>query len=227
MLLDRLIFNMVIPILGKDGLYIEIGPRRLAIIVTNSGTVYWRLYAPLVQDESQIDILFAFDFSKQKYNDISYDYEKTEFHYSVVIMGTMASQINSLTIIYLTVYSGADQGKHQSSASLAFVLGIHREPVISPHKWPVTRKIFPFDDVILMTSSCPHYAKMSVARTSWSILMYINIYDRQICKFVKSLQWQRCGTTVIVSILWMTFPSRSLLLRHLTSNRDWYSFIVL
>ena len=94
---DRLIFNMVIPILGKDGLYIEIGPRRLAIFVTNSDTVYWRLSAPLVLDQSQIDILFAFDFSKQKYNDISYDYEKTEFHYSVVIMGTMASQINSLT----------------------------------------------------------------------------------------------------------------------------------
>ena len=41
-------------------------------------------------------------------------------------MGAMASQITSLTIVYLTVYSGADQRKHQSSASLAFVRGIHR-----------------------------------------------------------------------------------------------------
>ena len=40
--------------------------------------------------------------------------------------------------------------KHQNSASLAFVRGIHREPVNSPHKWPVTRKTFPFDDVIMM-----------------------------------------------------------------------------
>ena len=64
-------------------------------------------------------------------------------------MGAMASQITSLTIVYSTVYSGADQSKHQSSASLAFVWGIHRGPVNSPHKWPVTRKMFPFDDVIM------------------------------------------------------------------------------
>ena len=71
-------------------------------------------------------------------------------HYDDVKMGTMASQITSLTIVYSTVYSGADQRKHQSSASLAFVRGIHRGPVNSPHKWPVTRKMFPlFDDVIM------------------------------------------------------------------------------
>ena len=64
-------------------------------------------------------------------------------------MGTMASQITSLTIVYSTVYSDADQRKHQCSASMAFVRGIHREPVNSPHKWPVTRKMFPFDDVIM------------------------------------------------------------------------------
>ena len=40
--------------------------------------------------------------------------------------------------------------KHQSSASLAFVRGIHRGPVNSPHKWPATRKMFPFDDVIMI-----------------------------------------------------------------------------
>ena len=64
-------------------------------------------------------------------------------------MGTVASQITSLTIVYTTVYSDADQSKHQSSASLAFVWGIHRGPVNSPHKWPITRKMFPFDDVIM------------------------------------------------------------------------------
>ena len=63
----------------------------------------------------------------------------------------MASPITSLMIIYSTVYSGADQRKHQSSASLAFVMGIHRWPVNSPHKGPVTRKMFPFDDVIMST----------------------------------------------------------------------------
>ena len=70
-------------------------------------------------------------------------------HYNDVIMGTIASQITSLTIVYSTVYSGADQRKHQSSESLAFVRGIHRGPVNSPHKWPVTRKMSPFDDVIM------------------------------------------------------------------------------
>ena len=65
------------------------------------------------------------------------------FHHSDIIMRTMASQITSLTIAYSTVCSGADQRKHQSSASLAFVRRIHR------HKEPVTRKMFPFDDVIM------------------------------------------------------------------------------
>ena len=64
-------------------------------------------------------------------------------------MGAIATEITSLTIIYSTVYSDADQRKHQSSASLAFVQGIHRRPVDSPHQWPVTRKMFPFDDVIM------------------------------------------------------------------------------
>ena len=64
-------------------------------------------------------------------------------------MGTIASQITSLAIVYSIVYSSADQRKHQSSASLAFVWGIHRGPVNSPHKWPVTRKMFKSDDVIM------------------------------------------------------------------------------
>ena len=44
-------------------------------------------------------------------------------------MDTMASQMTSLTIVYSTVYSGADQRKH---------------------KWSVTRNMFPFDDVIMI-----------------------------------------------------------------------------
>ena len=67
-------------------------------------------------------------------------------------MGAIASQITSLPIVFSTVYSDADKGKHQSSASLAFVWGIHRGPVNSPHKGPVTRKMFPFDDVIVNTT---------------------------------------------------------------------------
>ena len=67
-------------------------------------------------------------------------------------MGTVASQITSLAIVYSTVYSDADKRKHQSSVSLAFVRGIHRGPVNFPHKEPVTRKMFPFDDVIMSSA---------------------------------------------------------------------------
>ena len=73
-------------------------------------------------------------------------------------MGAVASQITSLTIVYSSVDSDADQRKRQSSASLAFVRGIHRGPVNSPHKWPVTQKMFPFDDVIMWSHyNAPHY----------------------------------------------------------------------
>ena len=70
----------------------------------------------------------------------------SQYHYSDVIMSTMASQTISLTIVYL----GTDQRKHQSPASLAFVMGIHRWPVNSPRKGPVTREMVPFDDVIML-----------------------------------------------------------------------------
>ena len=65
--------------------------------------------------------------------------------------GTAASRITSITIaiVYSTVYSGADERKHQTSASLAFVWRIERWPVNSPHKGPMMRKMFPFDDVIM------------------------------------------------------------------------------
>ena len=70
-------------------------------------------------------------------------------HYDDVIVGAMASQITSLTIVYSAVYSGANQSKHQSSTSLAYVWGIHRGPVNSTYKWPVMWKMFPFDDIIM------------------------------------------------------------------------------
>ena len=70
-------------------------------------------------------------------------------HYSDVILGAMASQITSLTIVNSTIYSGADQRKHQSSASLAFVRGIHRSPLNSPHERLIARKMFSLDRIII------------------------------------------------------------------------------
>ena len=70
-------------------------------------------------------------------------------------MSGMASQITSIMIVY-----AADQRKHQSSTSLAFVTGIHRSPVYSPHKGPVTWKMFPFDDVIMYDNNyCLFYSE--------------------------------------------------------------------
>ena len=86
-------------------------------------------------------------------------------HYGDVIMGKMTSQITSLIIVYSTVYSGSDRRKHQRSAALAFVRGIHRGPVNSPHKWPVTRKLFPFDDAIMR---CGKKWRVPILRTSCS-----------------------------------------------------------
>ena len=64
-------------------------------------------------------------------------------------MSSMAFQITGVSSVYSAVFSSVDQSKYLSSASLAFVGGIHRWPVNSPHKGPVTRKNFPFDGVIM------------------------------------------------------------------------------
>ena len=71
----------------------------------------------------------------------------------------MTSSVTSLAIVYSTIYSGTDERKYQSPASLAFVRRIRRRQVNSPHKGPVTRKMFSFDDVIMTDGasiSCRH-----------------------------------------------------------------------
>ena len=91
-------------------------------------------------------------------------------HYIDVIMGAIASQITRRTIVYSTVYSDADQRKNQSYVSQAFVRGIHRGPVNSPHKWPVTRKMFPFDDV---TMGCQHTKYTDISY----LVLLIDVYE--------------------------------------------------
>ena len=86
-------------------------------------------------------------------------------------MSVRASQITSLTIVYSIVYSDADQRKHQSSASLAFVWGIHRGPVSSPHKGPVTRKMFPFDDVIMKSAMHRDLLVLPVFYKIWTSIL--------------------------------------------------------
>ena len=64
-------------------------------------------------------------------------------------MGAIASQITGVSIAYSTVCSGVEQRNHQNSVPLAVLKGIQQCPVNSPCKGPVTRKMFPFDDVIM------------------------------------------------------------------------------
>ena len=71
-------------------------------------------------------------------------------HYSDVMMNAMAFQITIISIVYSTVCSGAYQRKHQMSASLAFVRGIHRWPVNSSHIGPVTWKMLPFNVIMCL-----------------------------------------------------------------------------
>ena len=90
-------------------------------------------------------------------------------------MSALASQITSLTIVSLIVYSGTDQRKYQSSASLAFVWGIHCWPVNSPHKGPVTWKMFPFEDFI-MIYICREKLSLCYVDTPqfWSLLVFLS-----------------------------------------------------
>ena len=103
---------------------------------TRSCDVWWRSLWKLCP---LYTVNFVYDFAKRL----------AASHYNDVKLGVMASQISGLTIVYSNVYSGADQWKHQSSASLTFVCGIHRWPKNSPHKGSVARKMFPFENVIM------------------------------------------------------------------------------
>ena len=89
-------------------------------------------------------------------------------HYSDVIMSTMSSQITGVSTLCLTVCSDADQRNHQNSASLAFVKEIHWWPVDSTHKGPVTRKMFPFDDVIVVYNG-QNYLWAVALPVKWSV----------------------------------------------------------
>ena len=115
------------------------------------------------------------------YRSQKYRFRTNYRDYHDVIMSSLAAQITSLTIVYSTVYSGADQEKHQCPASLAFVRGIHRWPVNSPHKGPVTRTFFPFDDVIMIKHHINGrlFIGTSLVHSVWALL--------KLCLFIAPL----------------------------------------
>ena len=98
--------------------------------------------------------------------------------FMVAIRFSLKGSVMRSSIVCSTVDSGADQRKHQSSASLAFVRGTHRSPVNSPHKGPVTRKMFPFDDVIIPhTQAHTHTFMVHGTYQFNSSYIYIPIYS--------------------------------------------------
>ena len=113
-------------------------------------------------------------------------------------------RIPSLTIVYSTVYSGPErkQRKHQSSASLAFVRGIHRGPVNSPHKWPVTRKMFQFDDIM-----APCVCVWTTFRTMTQHFPRWNFEEKYICTYIIPPNWKDTGSLILSSWMTVTEPS--------------------
>ena len=105
--------------------------------------------------------------------------------YGNVIMSAVASQITGIAIVYSSVCSCADQRKYQSSASLAFGKGINRWPVNSPHKGLVTRKMFPFDDVIM--------------NVTWTISRNIYIALQPLSKLCKERSEGRQSVSLLVT----------------------------
>ena len=132
------------------------------------------------------------------------------WHYDDVIISAMASRITSLTIVHSRVYSGADQRKHQSSASPAFVRGIDRWPVNSPYKGPVTRKMFPFDDIImehLQTQWRLRSGPIDVRDLTWRVnsLAPGNFEWYFICViFKRILVIDGWGISVEIALIWMS-----------------------
>ena len=105
-------------------------------------------------------------------------------HYNDVIMSPMASQITSLTIVYSTVYSDADQRKHQRPASLAFVWGIRRDRWIPRTTGQLRGKCFH-----LITSSLDRYSTCGV------IAIYIIVVMSYPCHDVTNRRHKDCLTT--------------------------------
>ena len=133
-------------------------------------------------------------------------------------MTTIASQITSLTIVYSTVYSDADKKKHQSSVSLAFVLGIHRGPVNSPHKWPVTRKIFPFDDVIMNFPSSKLYQFLVKVCTHFFVIDLSWTPHIFFVPFFMNLRWIWHGTSGVLWFFLVITVNRRIILTRRTGQ---------
>ena len=139
-------------------------------------------------------------------------------HYNDVIMSVMASQITSLTTVYSTVYS-----THRS-VSRAFVSP--RSPVNSPHKSPVTRKMFPFDDVIMayfmgciLSSVNTTLSQASMHETDRRINGLLQNISTTARYFVLSVGWyQKCKRKYHLTGDWVWWVYLNKLKAHVNCN---------
>ena len=123
-------------------------------------------------------------------------------HYNDVIMSIIASRVTGISIVCSTVCSCADQRKHHSSNSMAFARRIQRWAVDSPHKWPLTRKIVPFDDVIITRGQCISiYGAMDLVQYStvcrWTVWLFFqirvsHIFGAKLSTSILTCEWQDC-----------------------------------
>ena len=156
----------------KEHLYIEAGPRKIEFALLWCDTAYLRrkfvtLYN-VITESACLSIWVVFHERGKSMN-----LQTHSSHHNDVTMSTIASQITSLTIAHSTVCPCVNQRNHQSSASLSFVRGIHRWSVNFPHKWTVTRKMFPFDDVIM-------YTKLVLTSYFWIFRPYFRLRPRRV-----------------------------------------------
>ena len=152
----------------------------------------------------------------------------------------MASQITSLATVYSTVYLGGDQRKHQSSASLTFVRGIHWWPVNSKQTWPVTQKIFRFEDVIMVETLCPssqYLAFISIFDSCWEFVpmgfkmwkFHVDLYKQfkcalsgtRFCHIEVCKKWNDHRQQVHVYWCFQSLNTISILLYQLTIGRQY------
>ena len=114
-------------------------------------------------------------------------------------MGAMSSQITYFSVVCSIICSGADKWKHQSSASLASVRGIHRWTMDSLHKGPVTRKMFIFDEVFMNQGAALSRHYHATATTVQSI---VNISMSNWTRFVQHTATP--GNTTVTWASWFT-----------------------
>ena len=116
-------------------------------------------------------------------------------------MSVMASQITGVSIVCSTICLSINQRKYQSSASLAFVRGIHRVAVDSPHKGSVTWKMFSFDDIILSDGSAHHN---NVTWASWHLrLLAIELLVQSLIRLTRKKTFSSAlFTLIIIGPLW-------------------------